>query len=128
MDRSGFSVTLNLFIASPWGMWLSSDFRLSDPPYSRGGPWRPRGDYWSPKLINVTAPDGRMDITYTGVGQVHAANEAWEHGDEVPSWLAEVNGQAGKLRVMDVSEWVAWALHGETRSIGGSIERIRTEA
>jgi hypothetical protein len=57
-------MTLNLMLITPWGIWQSSDHRLTDP---RTGELV---DDYSMKQISMHCPDGAALITYTGIGKV----------------------------------------------------------
>jgi hypothetical protein len=96
-------MTLNLLLASPHGLWLSSDHRVTD---RRNGSWIPREDYWSPKHFTLRAYDSAcLAMTYTG--------------------LAEVDSTKGRL---PVSEWLAHILHGKPRTLADALQHIAAEA
>jgi hypothetical protein len=117
-------MTLNLFITSPWGVWMSSDFRLTD--FKPGHPGVPRTDHWSTKMVHVQAPDGVLLITYTGLGEVRFADRPTGlPSDDI--W-GEPDARAGVRRAMAVSEWLLWMLEGTTRTIPQTIEHIRVAA
>src|ERR1700742_1991293 len=65
------AMTLNLIIAAPWGLWLSTDFRVTDSfPSGRSVP---RTDHWSPKYFQaLTARREVLAITYAGAAEVTA--------------------------------------------------------
>ena len=68
-------MTLNLMLVARWGIWQSSDHRLTDP---RTG--EPVDDY-SMKHVSVSCPDGTALITYTGIGRAEDTHlSAWLRG------------------------------------------------
>jgi len=66
-------MTLLIGIAAPWGMWQSSDHRLTEWP---GG--RLITDS-SMKHLSIKAPDGLALLSYTGFGRID--------GEDVSDWL-----------------------------------------
>jgi hypothetical protein len=66
-------MTLLLGIAAPWGMWQSSDHRLTELPSRR------LITDASMKHLGIKAVDGRALVTYTGIGRVD--------GEDVSDWL-----------------------------------------
>jgi hypothetical protein len=117
-------VTLNLFIATPDGLWLSSDFRVSDP---LGGEYAPREDHWSAKDFQVHAANhARMAVTYTGVAEVSAIEP--DLRDMLDPESADAQPAPGKRRTVPVSEWLSWVLAGESRTVERAVEHIATEA
>jgi hypothetical protein len=69
-------MTLNITMVAPWGLWQSSDYRLTNP---RTGQVE---DDASGKFMGVVCPDGAALITYTGIGRV--GNES------VADWILKV--------------------------------------
>lgn len=112
-------MTLNMFIAAPWGMWLSSDFRVS---LIQGGKLFPCRDHWSPKYVTiVTTEEARLVLTYTGAAEATAVE---------PDFGVTGNPAArpGKRRTVDVSEWITWVLHGHADTLDQVLHRIAAEA
>jgi len=114
-------LTLNLIIAAPWGVWLSSDFRVSD---IRGGRVAPRHDHWSPKHVTVTTTDGAFVVTYAGVAEVRATVPELGRG-VIPKGDPRA---PGRVMMIPVAEWLTWILYGEGRTIDEAVEHIASEA
>lgn len=55
-------------IVAPWGIWQSSDHRLTDPTTGK------LVDDYSMKHISLSCPDGSALITYTGIGRVKSTD------------------------------------------------------
>jgi predicted ester cyclase len=69
-------------LVTPWGVWQSSDFRLT-----RSGR---TFNEWSIKHVCVRCPDGTALITYTGAG--------WVKGADTSAWLAkQLTGEVRSL-------------------------------
>lgn len=112
-------MTLNLFIAAPWGMRLCTDFRVSD--LRRDGRVVPRVDHWSAKYMMAgDGQEARLVWTYTGVTEVTAIQP--DLGDP------EQSVRPGIRRKVDVSEWLSWILYGHATNADEVVERIRSEA
>jgi hypothetical protein len=69
-------MTLNITMVAPWGLWQSSDYRLTNP---RTGQVE---DDASGKFMGIRCLDGAALITYTGIGRV--GNES------VTDWILKV--------------------------------------
>jgi hypothetical protein len=118
-----------MYIASPWGIWLSSDFRVSM--QRPGCPPEPRLDHWSPKYASVTTGNEfTVVLTYTGIAEVVAVKprlfniDPNANTDPVEAALRD----AGKRLRVDVSEWMLWTLAGESRTLDEVLHHIATEA
>src|SRR4051794_2186418 len=118
-------------MAAPWGIWHSSDFRLS---IWRNGRYEPH-TLWSPKYVHVTCPDGAVILTYTGVGELAYTGRRTLNPspgkplEDNPAWVQEIGANDGRrLTGRATSEWLRSVLAGETRSVSQVIETLRTEA
>src|SRR4051794_4115793 len=92
-------MTLILTIVAPWGVWQSSDHRLTDvQPGGRIVGARPN---YSIKHVTIRCNDGGALVGYTGLGRVNGA---------------------------DVSDWLRRQLRGESRSLDETLILIRERA
>jgi hypothetical protein len=116
-------MTLNMVVATPWGLWLSTDFRVTDRTH---GISKPRKDHWSPKYFEAKTPlEERLAITYTGIAEMVAVEPSFGIPD---SDIPGVNKAPGKKRRVPVSEWISWVLHGQSRSLDEIVHHIASEA
>lgn len=141
-------MTMNLFIAAPWGLWLCSDFRVCD---LHNNKYVPREDHWSPKFMAIlTEQKARIVWTYCGVAEIEArepdlkqANPEqrphvrWIYTDLARSETVErepnfaeshLGAQPGTRKKVPVSEWLSWVLSGHATTADQVIQRIATEA
>ncbi|WP_147447554.1 hypothetical protein [Solirubrobacter pauli] len=123
-------MTLNLFIAARWGLWLSSDFRVSEL-RNVGGKLIPRPlDRWSPKYMLVeTGYGARLAWTYTGVGEIVAPQpNLFELAPGSSSGPPQIYAPGTRRRV-SVSEWLSWMfVDDKPTTVDEMAERIRSEA
>lgn len=103
-------MTLNITALTPWGIWQCSDFRLT---------------YLSPhagfadisvKHLMLQCPDGKALIIYTGLGRFRDPSRR-------PSF---VGGHANFTEI-DIAEWLADRLAGETRTLRETAEHVASE-
>lgn len=116
-------MTLNLFIVSPWGTWLSTDFRVSD--ISRRGVVTPRADFWSAKHATFTTSNARLVLTYAGAAEVTAVEPDL---GLPPDMFPRADFRPGKRQTVAVSEWLTWIAHGRTRTLDELLQHIASEA
>ena len=119
-----------MWIAAPWGLWLSSDFRVSM--LRPGRRPEPRLDHWSPKYASATTKNGfELVLTYSGIAEVTASQpEFFRVGPDAslpPEELAILK-TTGQRRKVDVSEWILWTLAGDSRTLDESVHHIAAEA
>lgn len=119
-------MTLNLVIATPSGLWLSTDFAVTD--YFRGKS-TPRQDHWSTKYFEaITNNRERLAVTYTGVAEVVAVEPDFGVPEAVLKDLPGMNKTPGKKRTVAVSEWLSWILWGKGRTLNEIVHHIVAEA
>jgi hypothetical protein len=112
-----------MWIAAPFGMWLSTDFRMSE---LRGRRATPLIDHWSPKYVTVHTSNGfTLAMTYSGLAQVTAVQPDLA-GLGVP--LPADTPPPGTRRVVPVSDWLLWLLYGENRTLDQVVQHIAGEA
>jgi hypothetical protein len=113
-------VTLNMWIAAPFGGWLSTDFRVSD---VRGSRVTPRIDHWSPKYVTVTTTNEfTLALTYAGLAEVTAVQPDFG----VP--VSPGSPASGARRRVPLSDWLLWTLFGEGRTLDQVVHHIADEA
>ncbi len=78
-------MTLNITLANSWGIWQSSDYRLTDP--NTGEPF----DDPSNKCITIDCSDGNIHLIYSGIGRVYDVH--------ISDWLRRM--LRGELRTVD---------------------------
>jgi hypothetical protein len=119
-------MTLNLTLAAPWGIWQSCDYRVSDVVVDAYGKKRlvPRQDFFSPKFLDISCPDGYALMTYTGVAELPCPPRFVQLA--LVSNIEDPELRAGAP--MSVADWAAWSLHGPARSVDQSVQHLQAEA
>src|SRR5262249_24867114 len=117
-------MTLNITVVAPWGVWQSSDHRLTDLPK------RDRYDDNTVNTLKLRCRDGFALVTYTGIGKLDGINVCeWRRSlvggksrpvdetlirirEEATVWLGQAGPQYGLHHTFAVGAFIqgkAWA-------------------
>jgi hypothetical protein len=88
---TGKYMTLNITVMNEWGSWQCADHLLWD---TRS---RTPRENLSAKQVNLECPDGRLMLTYAGIG--------------------DING-------VEISDWIRETLRGQSRGINATIQAL----